>query len=121
MSLAKQLDEHDPKERLRQLLQVLDRQISQCELSNRPDGHAIAACVALGRKLLEEYHARAGAGVETVTTLDRAQAIAELRAVLAVWEDPAISDEAWLAARTGKAPAPASAGRGVIKRGRKTP
>jgi len=83
-----------------------------------PDTHAVVKLEALAQQLLSEFHAKSLASVETIGTLNRAEAIAELEAVLAVWKDESVTDEQWLAARLGgnKEPVKARAKPGVVRR-----
>ena len=121
MGLADQLAIRDPLALLTARLTQLDKLIAGAEgrrTSNGepyPDTVGAATLVKIGNALVDEYRSKTLAGADSIGTLDRAQAIAELEAVLAVWKDPSVSDEAWLAARTGKAMAPSTAGRGVRK------
>lgn len=127
-SLNDQIAIADPRDRLAATLMALDETIRQARGRQRtangeryadPDGNTVIKCLEMGAKLIADYHARALSSVESIGTLDRAQAIAELRAVLAAWEDPAVSDEQWVASRTqGLAPPEAKPRAGVV-RGRK--
>jgi len=127
-SLAEQLDVIDPRDRLVEQLRALDAAILAAKSRQRssgrevyadPDSTAVLKALEMGAKLIADYHARALSSVESIGTLDRAQAIAELRAVLAAWEDPAVSDEQWVASRTAGVATPAVAPRAGVVRGRK--
>lgn len=106
----------DPLERLAATLERLDDAMTQARRRVRssggsgvysdPDTLAIARLEATASKLVEDYHAQRRTHAADVTTLDRQAAIAELRAVLAVWEDPTVSDAQWLASRGVRASAP---------------
>ena len=123
MSVIDRFALHDPRETLLAQLKALDAIIAaargrQLNGSPHPDGLTQLKAEARADELIAAYRATALMGADTIATLDRAKAIAELEAVLAVWKDPSVSDEAWLAARTGKAPAAKRAGRPGVKRGR---
>lgn len=108
MSLLAQLTENDPHARLVAQLTALDAVYQRASVRERisgtisypdPDGQTMLKALAEGRMLLREYHALRSSSVADIGAQDRQAAIAELRAVLAVWEDPSVSDEQWLASR----------------------
>lgn len=116
MSLLSQLALNDPHARLVAQLTQLDALYQRAASRERcsgsynyadPDGQTMLKALAEGRALIREYHAARASSVADIGALDRAAAIAELRAVLAVWEDPSVSDAQWLASRGIAAPAPA--------------
>jgi hypothetical protein len=122
------LDVGDSRERLAAMLERLDRLVADASKRMRwsgsspypdPDTTAILKAEQLATQLLSDYHARTLTSVESIGTLDRAAAIAELEAVLAVWKDPSVTDAAWRAARTGalEAPVPVKRGRGRPPKG----
>jgi len=123
-SFVAQMHESDPRQRLAATLQALDDAIQRANKRSRvangavyqdPDGATVIKCIEMAHKLLADYHQRALSNVDSITTLDRAAAIAELEAVLAVWRDPNVSDEAWRASRQPvQAVAPARAKRRVV-------
>jgi hypothetical protein len=124
-ALAQQLAILDPRERLAQTLAELDATIERANKRSRfvqgerytdPDGATAIKCIELASKLLADYHARTLSSVESIGTLDRAQAIAELEAVLAVWKDPAVSDEQWKASRQAAQPVEVKPRAGVVRR-----
>lgn len=127
-SLTEQLSVHDPRDRLVEQLRALDATILSAKARQRssgrevyadPDSTAVLKALEMGAKLIADYHARALSSVESIGTLDRAQAIAELKAVLAAWEDPAVSDEQWVASRTAGLSPPEAKPRSGVVRGRK--
>jgi hypothetical protein len=85
-------------------------------LYNDPDMLAILKAEDMATKLLSDYHKSTMSSVESIGTLDRAQAIAELEAVLAVWKDPAVSDEQWKASRQAAQPVEVKPRAGVVRR-----
>ena len=123
-SFVDQLHMADPAARLAAALERLEG-MHRAAMSRRigygagehanPDTHGAAKCVEMAQALIAEYHQRCMKGVESIATLDRAAAIAELEAVLAVWKNPDISDEQW---RAHRAPTPvvAIAPRNGVKR-----
>jgi hypothetical protein len=123
--LTAQLALTDPRDRLTAQLSELDETIKaakartrwiQSQPYNDPDGNTVIKCLELGAKLVNDYHARTLSSVESIGTLDRAQAIAELEAVLAVWKDPAVSDEQWKASRQAAPPVEVKPRAGVVRR-----
>ncbi len=118
----------DPRERLLATLERLEAMRTRATLRQRawgsetyadPDTNAAVKCEELAARLIAEYQAQTMASVESIGTLDRAQAITELKAVLAAWEDPAVSDEQWVASRTAGLSPPEAKPRSGVVRGRK--
>lgn len=113
-SLVQLLAVTDPHARLVATLERLDETItaarnrvrvwSGCTYAD-PDTNAVGKLEEYAQGLVREYHAARASSVADIGALDRAAAIAELRAVLAVWEDPSVSDAQWLASRGVGTPA----------------
>ena len=126
VSLLDQLKLNDAHARLVAQLTQLDSLYHRASTRERcsgsytyadPDGQTMLKALAEGRALIREYHAARASSVADIGALDRAAAIAELRAVLAVWEDyEHVSDAQWLASRGVRAPAPT-----VVRRKRAAP
>lgn len=98
----------DPRARLIAALERLDSHMAAAkrrrsrwggEVGEDPDTHGIAKLEELGKEYLREYWSQTLSSVDSIATLDRQQAIAELKAVLEAWEDPNVTDGQWLASR----------------------
>ena len=124
-SFVQQLALKDPTSRLIAQLERLDAMRDRAlgrkrawgqEIYADPDTNAAVKCEELAARLVAEHTSVVCAGVDTITTLDRDEAIAQLRDVLRIWEDrESVSDEQW---RASRAPAPvvAIAPRNGVKR-----
>lgn len=128
-TFVQQLAMADPLSRLVATLERLEHMRARAVSRQRawgsetyadPDTNAAVKCEELAARLMAEHWARTMASVESIGTLDRAQAIAELEAVLAAWKDPAVSDEQWRASRVGGLAAPEVKPRAGVVRRKKT-
>jgi hypothetical protein len=118
----------DPEARIVAELDRLDAIVEACRTKSRwvsgklvsdPDSAGMVKAEDLAYRLIAAESERRGVDRPGSADQTRAEAIAELRATLAVWEDPTITDEQWAASRWK--PKPPKQGGGATKKPRRNP
>ena len=94
----------DPIERDKHELERLEFTYECARQRDPCDGHTMVKSIELAHRLIQEAAARRGADRIASSSKTRAEAIAELEQLLAVYKDPAVTDEMWLASRQRHAP-----------------